>query len=189
MKYLEQRIEKLEKDLIQLANDTSRHLNNYVECPPNPIRALSNSATDDTSPNPNYADSSDHPEYYPHYPDVIGSWDDGVKSNNEEPVITSWGFVSDFDKQDKDFLRSLNSTEKIIEKDFGKIISKFRILHHEWEMDGYGYIVKDLEYNKKAIVTNHGKPMVVNKSYLNDIISRYKEIIQETQRALFLINE
>jgi hypothetical protein len=29
--------------------------------------------------------------------------------------------------------------------------------------------------------------MVVNKSYLNDVISTYKETIQETERALFLI--
>jgi hypothetical protein len=134
------------------------------------------------------------------YPNIIGSWDDksfndvinenvtdeyGFKMNDD--VITSWGFESEFDKQDKNFLEHLNSTEKKIEKEFGKIISKFKILTHEWEMDGYGYIVSDIEYNKNIIVTNHGKPIVVNKDYLNDIISTYKETIQETQRALFLI--
>jgi hypothetical protein len=134
------------------------------------------------------------------YPNIIGSWDDksfndvinenvtdeyGFKINDD--VITSWGFESEFDKQDKNFLEHLNLTEKKIEKEFGKIISKFKILSHEWEMDGYGYIVRDIEYNKNIIVTNHGKPIVVNKDYLNDIISTYKETIQETQRALFLI--
>jgi hypothetical protein len=135
----------------------------------NPLDTITvnlSSIVDDSIQNHNYVDSidlpPDLPEYMPPYPDIIGSWDETIYSN---PI------------------------EKKIEKDFGKIISKFKILTHEWEMDGYGYIVRDIEYNKNAIVTNHGKPMVVNKSYLNDIISEYKERIQETQRALFLINE
>ena len=53
-------------------------------------------------------------------------------------------------------------------------------------MDGYGYVIND-KNDKRIIVTNHGKPMVVDRNYLNDIISGYKERIQETQRALFLI--
>jgi hypothetical protein len=151
----------------------------------------------------NYTDCSDLPEYYPPYPDNIDSWDNknfndvinenvtddcGFKMNYEEPN-TTWGFESEFDKQDKNFLNYLNSTEKKIEREFGKIISRFKILTHEWEMDGYGYIVSDnyIENNKKIILTNHNKPFVADKDYLNDIISGYKERIQETQRALFLI--
>jgi hypothetical protein len=150
-----------------------------------------------TYPNPNYTDSSDLPEYYPPYPDIIGSWNDNFKDTiwqsisdtNSNETFNSLGFESEFDKSDKAFLEFLNKTtlDKKIENNFGKIISKFRILNLEWEMDGYGYIVSDIEYNKNIIVTNHGKPMVVNKSYLNDVISTYKETIQETERALFLI--
>jgi hypothetical protein len=131
----------------------------------------------------------DSPYYHPEYPNVLGSWDDSVKQTDE------YGFKMNYDKMDKDFLgwvskdNKKTNLDKKIEDKFGIIISKFPILHHEWEMDGYGYIVRDLEYNKNAIITNHGKPMVVNKSYLNDIISGYRERIQETQRALFLINE
>jgi hypothetical protein len=203
MKYLEQRVEELEKEVKLLnaknkLNDTSSYLNNY---PPynnpnspdymyNPSMNLMSvpdletafaspwdssefeknsldtitvnlsSIANDNFINSDYVDSSDIPQYYPPYPDIIGSFDDKVYSN---PV------------------------EQKIEKQFGKIISKFKILSHEWEMDGYGYIVSDIEYNKNIIVTNHGKPMVVHKSYLNDIISTYKETIQETERALFLI--
>jgi hypothetical protein len=241
MKYLEQRVEELEKEVNLLKaknklNDTSSYLNNYPpynnpnspdymyndpsltllsepdfetsfaspwdssdteKQPLNTITLKTSSIVDDTI----ISDILNNIDAF-EYPNIIGSWDDkpfndvinenvtdeyGFKMNDD--VITSWGFESEFDKQDKDFLKYLNSTEKKIEKDFGKIISKFKILTHEWEMDGYGYIVRDLEYNKNAIVTNHGKPMVVNKSYLNDIISGYKERIQETQRALFLINE
>jgi hypothetical protein len=76
--------------------------------------------------------------------------------------------------------------EKTIEKEIGKIVSKFRILTHEWEMDGYGYIIND-GTNVKPVVTNHNKPMVVNSDYLHSKIKEYKETIQETERALFLL--
>ena len=228
MKYLEQRVEDLEKELALLKielqkttevdqnSDTSSYLNNY---PPynNPNKqdymynhsdmALLSESNLQPSSSCNCWDPSDltkNPvdtiastlsltlsdseifEEYPKYPSIVGSWDDGFNKNNEEATTTSWEFESKFDKQDTDFLTYLNSTEKKIEKEFGKIVSKFKILTHEWEMDGYGYIVSD-EDNKKVIVTNHGKPIVVDTSYLNDIISGYKERIQETQRALFLI--
>ena len=191
------------------------------------------SIADHNFPNLDYVDSSDLPEYYPPYPNIIGSWDDydgnvdndlvsfnqtdkippypghfntiscsddksfndvlnenvtddcGFKMNYEEP-ITTWGFESEFDKQDKDFLKYLNSTEKKIEKLYGKIISKFKFLNHQWEMDGYGYVI-NTGNDKKIIVTNHGKPIAVDKSYIETKISEYKEVIQETQRALFLI--
>jgi len=202
MKYLEQRVEELELEvkLLKAKNklketkkldylfshsdqefidhefitkfgleSSNGHFWDSSELEKNPLDTFTvnlSSITDDSIQNPNYVDSidlpPDLPEYMPPYPDIIGSWDETIY---------------------------LNPIEQKIEKDFGKIISKFKILHHEWEMDGYGYIVRDLEYNKNAIVTNHGKPMVVNKSYLNDIISGYRERIQETQRALFLINE
>jgi hypothetical protein len=141
--------------------------------------------------NQDYADSSDIPQYYPPHPDIIGSWDDFDWNTSKEwaefnqsdniPPYPGHEEISETSSE------RLNKTEKKIEKDFGKIISKFKILTHEWEMDGYGYIVRDIEYNQNVIITNHGKPIVVHKSYLNDIISGYKERIQETQRALFLI--
>jgi hypothetical protein len=79
-----------------------------------------------------------------------------------------------------------NYNDEKIEKDLGKIVSKFRILTHQWEMDGYGYIINDGTNNKVAI-TNHNKPMIANADYLHSKIKEYKETIQETERALFLI--
>ena len=159
-----------------------------IECPLNPIMvSLSSTLTDNFLPNSNYVDSSDLPEYYPPYPNIISSWDDFDKNTMKDWVeFDHTDKIPPYPRHDKISLEHLNSTEKKIEKEFGKIVSKFKILTHEWEMDGYGYIV-NVKDDKKIIVTNHGKPMVVDRNYLNDIISGYKERIQETQRALFLI--
>lgn len=156
---------------------------------------LSSAVSDSIFPNPAYVDSSDLPEYYPPYPDVTSSWDESFDDVITENITNEFGFKmnyvepntdSNFDKMDKGFLEYLNSTEKKIEKLYGKIISKFKFLNHQWEMDGYGYVV-NTGNNKKIIVTNHGKPIAVDKSYIETKISEYKEVIQETQRALFLI--
>jgi hypothetical protein len=143
----------------------------------------------------NYVDSSNLPDYYPPYPDVISSWDESFNDVITENITDEFGFKMNYDKPntalksdkaDKDIQNYLNFTEKKIEKLYGKIISKFKFLNHQWEMDGYGYVV-NTGNNKKIIVTNHGKPIAVDKSYIETKISEYKEVIQETQRALFLI--
>jgi len=193
MKYLEQRVEELELE-VKLLKAKNK---------------LEETKSKDYMYN--------HSKLDPDYPSIIGSWDDfdkgtmqewasfnqksnipsypgdvmsenvtddyGYKMNYEEP-ITTWGFVSKYDKMDKDFLK--NSLELKIEEKFGKIVSKFRILNHEWEMDGYGYIVNS-GIDCQPVVTNHGKPMIVDKGYLETKISDYKEAIQETQRAVFLV--
>jgi hypothetical protein len=188
MKYLEQRVEELEKEVTLLKAKNKLEKNKSKDYMYN------------------------HSKLDPDYPNIIGSWDDfdkgtcfnqknnmpfypndvidqnvtddyGFKMNYEEP-ITNWRFESKYDKMDKDFLK--NSLELKIEEKFGKIVSKFRILNHEWEMDGYGYIVNS-GIDCQPVVTNHGKPMIVDKGYLETKISSYKEAIQETQRALFLV--
>jgi len=163
----------------------------------NPLDTITvnlSSIADDNIQNLNYVDSIDLPpdlaEYMPPYPDIIGSYD-----NFDWTTMKDWASFNQNDEippypgHENIVSEYICPQEKKIEKDFGKIISKFKILHHEWEMDGYGYIVNDnfIENCKKIIVTNHGKPIVVDKDHLNNIISSYKEVIQETQRALFLI--
>jgi len=177
-------------------------LEKFDECEKNPLDTinanLSSLSENLNVPNSDYVDSSDLPEYYPPYPNFFSSWDEksfndvvnenvlddcGFKMNYEKPIAT-WGFASKFDKMDKEFLK--NSLELKLEEKFGKIVSKFRILNHEWEMDGYGYIVNS-GIDCQPVVTDHGKPVIVDKNYLETKISEYKEAIQETQRALFLI--
>jgi hypothetical protein len=159
-----------------------------IECPLNPVMvSLSSTLMDNFLPSSNYVDSSDLPEYYPPYPNIISSWDDLDKNTMKDWVeFNQTDKIPPYPRHGEISLEYLNSTEKKIEKEFGKIVSKFKILTHEWEMDGYGYVIND-KNDKRIIVTNHGKPMIVDRNYLNDIISGYKERIQETQRALFLI--
>lgn len=157
---------------------------------------LSSIQVDNLILNPDYVDSSDTPYYFPDYPNILGSWDDLDWDTSKVPpylgheikenVTDEYGFKMNYDTMDKDFLKHMNSIEKKIEKDFGKIVSKFKILTHEWEMDGYGYIVNDGIQNK-IVITNHNKPMVTNADYLHSKIKEYKETVQETERALFLV--
>jgi hypothetical protein len=93
------------------------------------------------------------------YPEIVGSWDD---------------------------LPYSSAVEKKIEKDFGEIISKFRILHHQWEMDGYGYIINS-GTGHKLVITDHGKPLIVGRDYLINKLKGYNDIVQNTEKVLSLI--
>ena len=77
--------------------------------------------------------------------------------------------------------------EQKIENQFGKIISKFPILHHEWEMDGYGFVVEK-DNKRNVVLTHHGNLMIVDVKELHNYISAYKDVIQKTERAIFLLS-
>ena len=179
MKYLEQRVEELELEvkLIKAKDKLGEiKINDYAFNPSVNLMSEPDLETAFASPfnnseiinNPlanivsdfNITPSDyEFMEGHAEYPKIIGSWDD---------------------------LPHSTGLEKKIEKEFGKIVSKFKILNHEWEMDGYGYIVENEGY-KKMVITNHGKPAFVPKNYLDAKISEYKEVIQETEKALSLI--
>ena len=223
--YLEQRIEKIEKELalIKSKNTLKEPVDYWYNletsmaspfCKSNNITIKLSSIVDDTfiekysSTSPtisswdefDWSTSSDWASFnpcdnIPPYPDIIGSWDDNI--TNKENMITPWGFESEYDKSDKDFLEYLNTkpknnlnmktyTEQNIEKTFGKIVSKISVLHHCWEGDGYGYIVEK-EGKKILVLTDHGNPYIATVSDLYSKISEYKTVIQETERAIFVL--
>jgi len=160
MKYLEQRIEELEKEVallkaknkLQEINFTTSYTDvnkfNFKEAMEN-ITTVTNFTLDDY----------EFMEGGVKYPEIVGSWDDA------KPV---------------------SGIESKIEKNLGKIVTKFKILHHEWEMDGYGYIIDD-QGEKQLVISDHGAIRIVDKEHLNELIKNYKEIIQETERAMFLL--
>lgn len=81
----------------------------------------------------------------------------------------------------------LNMDEHLkIQNEYGTIICKFTILHHNWECDGFGYVVEK-DGKRNIILTNHNKPYIATIEELRIKISDYKSAIQETERAIFLL--
>jgi hypothetical protein len=78
------------------------------------------------------------------------------------------------------------SIDQKVEQNFGNIICKFPILHHEWELDGYGYIVEK-DGKRSVILSDHNKCYTASIEDLNIKISDYRSAIQETERAIFLL--
>jgi hypothetical protein len=203
MKYLEQRVDELEKEvnLLKAKNklsDTSYMYNhsNMTLLSESGLGTFTGHIWDSSELEKNPLDTitvnlssiaDDSTYYHPEYPNILGSWDD-------KP--STWGFNSEFDKMDKDFLEwsskvnkkpKLNSNlENKIEDKYGEIISTFPIHRHEWEMDGYGYIVEN-KNGRDIILTDHGNPYISNIKELESLVASYKNIIQKTERAMFLL--
>jgi len=98
------------------------------------------------------------------YPDIIGSWDDQTYSVAAR------------------FKKAKNS----IEPKFGKILARFPVLHHDWEGDGYGYVVEQ-DYKKLIVLTDHGVPYISNEEELQSKMSEYKSATEKTQEAIDLL--
>ena len=79
-----------------------------------------------------------------------------------------------------------NPVEQKIEQEFGKIICKFPVLHHNWECDGEGFVVEN-DNKRVLILTDHNKPYVASIDELRLKISDYRGAIQEAERAIFLL--
>jgi hypothetical protein len=161
MKYLEQRVEELEKEVALLKTKNKLQENNLKISYSygnkfNFKEAMENIKTDfNITPDDYY----EFMEASVKYPEIVGSWDD---------------------------VKPMSAIESKIEKNLGKIVAKFKILHHEWGMDGYGYIIDD-QGEKQLAISDHGAIRIVGKEYLNELIKNYKEVVQETERALFLL--
>lgn len=176
------------------------HFWDSSELEKNPLDTITvklSSMVDDALASCSYINSSDSLYYHPEYPNILGSW---VENPRPEDVlkedIDRDLFKSNYDKMDKDFLEwssklnkkpKLNSNlENKIEQKYGEIISSFPIHRHEWEMDGYGYIVEN-KNGRDIILTDHGNPYISNIKELESLLVSYKNIIQKTERAMFLL--
>lgn len=160
MKYLEQRVEELEKEVAFLKEKKKLGEINFTTSCSDESKFNFKEAIENITTVTNFTlDDYEFMEASVKYPEIIGSWDD---------------------------VKPASTIESKIEKNLGKIVAKFKILHHEWEMDGYGYII-DNQGEKQLAISDHGAIRIVDKEYLNGLIKNYKEIIQETERALFLL--
>ena len=160
MKYLEQRVEELEKEVALLKAENKLQETNLKISYSDGTKFNFKEAMENITTDFNITlDDYEFMEGSVKYPEIVGSWDD---------------------------VKPTSGIESKIEKNLGKIVTKFKILHHEWEMDGYGYIIDD-QGEKQLVISDHGTIRIADKEHLNELIKNYKEVIQETQRALFLL--
>lgn len=95
----------------------------------------------------------------------------------------------------------MTTIDKQIEEQFGKIIKKFPILHHGWELDSYGYVVGNIEHkyseeknylgpfcDYRLVLTNHSKPYEANVSELKQKVIEYQQVIGETNSVIELLS-
>lgn len=69
-----------------------------------------------------------------------------------------------------------------------KAIKKIRVLWESWECDSTAWIVED-NSERKVVMTNHGQHYFAKKEDLESKIKEYKDIINETEEALSMLND
>ena len=89
-------------------------------------------------------------------------------------------------------LNYMETIEQEIQNKFGKIIRKFKVYHHGWEIDGYGYLIEEVtdrfNVNTRLVLTNHSKPYIADVSELRIKIHEYQYAIGETNEIISLLN-
>ena len=125
-KYLEQKVEELELEVKLLRakfkleetknKSTSSYLNNYPKY--EPLKTAYPPDTDTDYMYDSHVNLMSEPDLetdFPPYPHISGSWDkinpEDVISVDTNTAIPDWGFISEFDKMDKDFLEWIKSNE------------------------------------------------------------------------------
>ena len=73
--------------------------------------------------------------------------------------------------------------EQKVEDKFGNIIYKFSILHHNWECDGYGYIVEK-DGKRDIVLSNHGNLYISSAQELQIKLAEYTKVVFDTKKEL-----
>jgi hypothetical protein len=160
---LEKRIEKLEQKIKQLEEQNIFSVFNKEEFK----KQMFDSDT-------NFFNSINNLESYKNPIDVITSPIDNFDYSEYPDILGSW---------DQDFTPKLNTKEKKIQDVYGKIIYRFEVYHHEWECDGYGFIVIDKDKKYQLVLTDHGNAYISSLKELKNFINSYKDLIKKTEQA------
>lgn len=80
-----------------------------------------------------------------------------------------------------------NIEQKLV-NEFGEIIYKFPVLHHNWECDGYGYIVEK-NGKRDVVLSNHGNLYISSVKELEAKLAEYTKITYDTKKAITLLNK
>ena len=84
---------------------------------------------------------------------------------------------------------SMTTLDQQVIKQFGGFIQKFKILHHGWDMDSYGYVVYPPDQQRKLVLTNHSKPYEADVSELRQKVIEYQQAIGETNSVIELFEK
>lgn len=70
-----------------------------------------------------------------------------------------------------------------------EVIYAFDVMFVGWECDPKGWVVKDSDGVKYAVLTNHGTPYIAEPIELRRMISEYEQVIEQTNKALQILNQ
>lgn len=68
------------------------------------------------------------------------------------------------------------------------IVHSFKIMHHEWEGDGWGWIISDGKEHK-VLMSTHGSIYVATENELALHIQELADVLSETLRARQLLSK
>ena len=79
----------------------------------------------------------------------------------------------------------MDLSQSFLDTTFGEdnvtAVEQFDVLYHGWECDPYGYLVTLQDNSKHLVLTNHGMPVLADKSSLEDLINSYQRVLEDTQ--------
>jgi len=99
--------------------------------------------------------------------------------NKVEKIIT--------ERKEKELEEELSTPIEVDGKLYRKIY-KFEIMYVGWECDSYGWVVEDEDNNNHLLLTNHGQEYIGHRDELTSLIKSYEEKIEETEKALGLLD-
>ncbi len=67
-----------------------------------------------------------------------------------------------------------------------EVVMQFEVLYSGWECDPYGYVVKTSE-GLRLVHSSHGTKYFTNASEFLEFIEDYKKVIEETIKAIALV--
>lgn len=66
-------------------------------------------------------------------------------------------------------------------------VMRFRVLHHAWECDPYGYVATRPDGTQTIILTTHCWEYEASPEDLAELISEYRKVLEETQAAMTMV--
>lgn len=63
-------------------------------------------------------------------------------------------------------------------------VTKIDVLRHQWECDGYAWLVTDVDGNNRLFTTSHGALMEIDVGSLMERLSYYGKVVAETELVI-----